>query len=56
MSLMRVFITVNAEGTITLPLNIRREAGLKHGQLLELRIIGAGKQKKLMLSARNNTR
>ena len=56
MSLMRVLAKVNAEGKITIPANIQREAGLKTGQLVDLRVVGTGKQKKLVIAARENAR
>ena len=56
MSLMRVFAKVNAEGKITIPVNIQRETGLKNGQLVELRVVGVGKQKTLVIAARENAR
>ncbi|MBI3329473.1 MAG: hypothetical protein HYZ81_22565 [Nitrospinae bacterium] len=56
MSLMRVFVKVDAEGKISVPLNIQRETGLKKGGLIELRVVGAGKQQKLVISTRHNAR
>ena len=56
MSLMRVFAMVNAEGKITIPANVQRETGLKNGQLVEIRVVGTGKQKKLVIAARENAR
>jgi len=57
MSLMRVFAMVNAEGKITIPVDIQRETGLKTGQLVEIRVVEAGqKKKRLVISARENAR
>ena len=41
MSLMRVFSKVDMEGKVVIPGNIQRAAGLKEGQLVELKIVGA---------------
>jgi len=40
MTLMRAFSEVDKDGKIKLPGNIQREAGLKEGQLVELKIVG----------------
>lgn len=56
MNLLRMFARVDAEGKVLVPSSIQREIGLKRGQLIELRIIGTGKKKTLMLSVRNNAR
>ena len=52
MTLMRVLSKVDEKGKIPLPSNIRLAAGLKPGQLVELRIVGGGK-KTVMVSARS---
>ena len=52
---MRAFAKVDTEGKITIPNNIRREVGLKAGQLVELKVVGAGK-KQLLVSARESAR
>jgi len=56
MSLIRIFARVNAAGKIIIPPNIQREAGMKQGQLVELRVVGPGKKKALVISARDNAR
>ena len=54
--LMRAFVKVDSEGKIAIPNNIRQEVGLKGGQLVELKIVGASKKKNLLLSARESAR
>ena len=56
MTLMRAFSKVDKEGKIQVPGNIRREAGLKEGQLVELKIVGASRKKNILVSARENAR
>ncbi len=56
MNLIRMFARVDAEGKITVPSNIQRETGLKKGQLIELRVVGAGKKKILAISVKDNAR
>ena len=55
MSLMRVFSKVEKDGEIKFPGNIQREAGLKEGQLVELKIVGGGK-KSVLVTARDSAR
>jgi len=45
MTLMRAFSKVGKDGDIKLPSNIQREAGLKEGQLVELKIVGASRKR-----------
>ena len=54
--LMRAFARVEADGKLSIPTNIRREVGLKAGQLVELKVVGASKKKQLLLSARESAR
>jgi bifunctional DNA-binding transcriptional regulator/antitoxin component of YhaV-PrlF toxin-antitoxin module len=54
--LLRAFAKVDSEGKISIPNNIRREVGLNAGQLVELKIVGAGKKKNLLVSARESAR
>jgi len=54
--LMRAFAKVDADGKLSIPNNIRREVGLKAGQLVELKVVGASKKKQLLLSARESAR
>ncbi len=56
MTLMRVFSKVDKEGNIKLPGNIQREAGLKEGQLVELKIVGASRKKNVLVSAKGSAR
>ena len=54
--LMRAFAKVDADGKLSIPNNIRREVGLKAGQLVEVKVVGASKKKQLLLSARESAR
>jgi bifunctional DNA-binding transcriptional regulator/antitoxin component of YhaV-PrlF toxin-antitoxin module len=54
--LMRAFAKLDADGKLSIPNNIRREVGLKAGQLVELKVVGASKKKQLLLSARESAR
>lgn len=54
--LMRGFARVEADGKLSIPNNIRREVGLKTGQLVELKVVGASKKKQLLLSTRESAR
>jgi len=56
MTLMRAFSKVDKEGKIAIPGNIQREAGLKEGQLVELKIIGASLKKSILITARKSAR
>ena len=54
--LMRAFARVSADGKLSIPDSIRREVGLRAGQLIELKVVGASKKKNLLLSARESAR
>ena len=54
--LMRAFAKMDTDGKLSIPNNIRREVGLKVGQLVELKVVGASKKKQLLLSARESAR
>jgi len=56
MSLMRAFSKVDKDGKIKLPDNLQREAELKEGQLVELKIIGASAKKSVLITARKSAR
>jgi len=56
MALMRAFSKVDKDGKIKLPGNIQREAGLKEGQLVELKIVGASAKKSILITARRAAR
>ncbi len=56
MALIRAFSKVDKEGKIQLPGNIQRVAGLKEGQLVELKIVGASRKKNILVSARESAR
>lgn len=55
MTLMRAFAKVDTDGKVTIPSSIRREAGLKPGQLVELKVVGTGK-KQILVTARESAR
>ena len=50
---MRVFARVDKEGKLSIPENIRREAGLQPGQLVEVKVLA---KKGIMVFARENAR
>ena len=52
MTLMRTFSRVDENGKIALPSNIRLEAGLKPGQLVELKIVGPKQKQNVLVSAK----
>lgn len=56
MTLMRSFSRVDKAGKLKLPGNIQRAAGLKEGQLVELKIVGASRKKNILVSARAGAR
>lgn len=56
MTLMKAFFKLDKDGKIKLPGNIQREAGLREGQLVELKIVEASKKKNILVSARNSAR
>jgi len=56
MTLVRAFSKVDDQGKISIPANIRTQAKLKPGQLVEIKLSGAGKAKNLIISQRENIR
>ena len=56
MTLMRAFSKVDEGGKIAIPRNIQREVGLKEGQLVELKIVGASAKKSILITARKSAR
>jgi len=56
MSLMRAFSKVDKDGKIKLPGNIQREVELKEGQLVELKIVGGGAKKGVIITGRKIAR
>jgi bifunctional DNA-binding transcriptional regulator/antitoxin component of YhaV-PrlF toxin-antitoxin module len=54
MALVKAFSRVDGYGKVRLPSNIQREAGLREGQLIELKIVGSAKKKNILLSARDS--
>ena len=49
---MRVLARLDSEGRVPLPPNVRRALGLKQNQVLEVRTIGCGRSRGLMLRPR----
>jgi bifunctional DNA-binding transcriptional regulator/antitoxin component of YhaV-PrlF toxin-antitoxin module len=56
MTLMKVFSKVEKDGKIKLPANIQLAAGLKEGQLIELKIVGTSANKSILLTAMKSAR
>lgn len=56
MTLIRAFSKVEKGGKIKLPDNIQRAAGLKEGQLVELKIVGASRKKAVLITSRKTAR
>jgi bifunctional DNA-binding transcriptional regulator/antitoxin component of YhaV-PrlF toxin-antitoxin module len=56
MALIRAFSKVEKDGRIKLPANIRRAAGLREGQLVEMKVVGAGRKKGILMTARDVAR
>ena len=56
MALMRAFSRVDEEGKVVVPASVRREVGLKPGQLVELKVVGASKAKQILVSKREAAR
>jgi len=52
MALMRVFSKIDKEGKLAIPRNIRREAGLKPGQLVEIKVTGSNQAHSLVIHKR----
>ena len=56
MTLMKAFSKVDKERKIAIPGNIQRVAGIKEGQLVELKIVGASAKKSILITARKSAR
>jgi len=56
MTLVRAFSRVDEQGKIAIPDNIRTQAKLKPGQLVEIKLTGAGQAKNLVISQRETPR
>lgn len=56
MTLMRGFSRVDDEGRISVPKNMRREANLKPGQLVEIKVQGAAPAQFITIKARQAAR
>jgi len=56
MALMRGFSRVDEEGRIAIPKNIRREAGLEEGQLVEIKVQGPALAQYITIKKRETAR
>lgn len=56
MALVRGFSKVDEKGKIALPSNIRREAKLEKGQLVEVKVHGPNNGPYLIINRRNTAR
>jgi len=56
MALIRVISRVDKDGRIKLPANIRRAAGLREGQLVEMKVVGASRKKSILMTPRDVAR
>ena len=56
MGLMRAFGKVDDEGKISIPGNIRREVGLREGQMVEIKVSGPNKAQFIVIHKRQNAR
>ncbi|MBT9140868.1 MAG: hypothetical protein DDT30_01452 [Dehalococcoidia bacterium] len=56
MTLVRAFSKVDEQGKIAIPANILTQAKLKPGQVVEIKLTGAGKAKTLVVSQRGSFR
>lgn len=54
--LMRTLTRVDPAGKIAIPRNIRLALGLKEQDIVELKVAGGGKAKKIVVSKRKNCR
>jgi len=51
-ALMKVYARVDKDGKVSIPENIRRETGLRPGQLVEVKLLA---RNSVMISARNSS-
>jgi len=56
MALMRAFAKVDEEGKISIPGNIRREVGLKEGQMVEIKVSGPNRAQFIVIRKRQSAR
>lgn len=56
MALMRGFAKIDGDGKISIPGNIRREVGLKEGQMVEIKVSGPNQAQFIVIHKRQNTR
>ena len=55
-SLIKGFAEVDSEGKLTLPRNLRVAMDLKEKDLVELKLVGTSKAKKIVISKRRDSR
>lgn len=56
MALMRAFSRVDKDGKIPIPTNIRREADLKEGQTVEIKVSGQNRAQFITIHKRQSAR
>lgn len=56
MTLVKAFSKIDKDGKIKLPGNVQRATGLKEGQLVEMKIVGATRKKSVLITSRNIAR
>ena len=56
MALMRGFSKVDDEGKVPIPNNIRREVGLKEGQIVEIKVSGPNRAQFVTIHKRQSAR
>ena len=56
MAIMRAFARVDKEGKIPIPKNIQREADLKEGQLVEVKVSGPAQAHHIVIHKRRSAR
>lgn len=56
MALIRAFSKVDEKGKILIPSNIRREVGLKPGQLVEIKVTGPNNGPYIVINKRRQPR
>ena len=56
MTLMRAFAKVDKDGKIPIPTNIRREADLKEGQMVEIKVSGQNRAQFITIHRRQAAR
>lgn len=51
-TLVKVLVRVDSQGRLLLPFNVRRALQLKENQVVELKIVGSSRNRRLLLSSR----